>query len=84
MTDYVNELKLQLVLSGITVHADMCTPVQLLESGQVVIARVYHFATQLELELQAKLIAEDGNNFKYYQWVPDSGEGTMQLRCAVW
>jgi hypothetical protein len=82
MTDYVQQLKMQLTLSGMHVHEDMPAPVLLLESGQVVMARVYRFAP--ELEMQVKLISQDGDNFKYYQHVADTHEGLMQLRCAVW
>jgi hypothetical protein len=89
MNDYVQQLKMQLTLSGVHVHEDMPAlpaPVLLLESGQVVMARVYRFASKLDLGSQVKLISQDGDNFKYYQHVPmpDTGEGLMQLRCAVW
>lgn len=84
MNDYVQQLKMHLTLSGVHVHEDMPAPVQLLESGQVVMARVYCFAPELDLGSQVELISADGGNFKYYQHVTDTDEDLIQLRCAVW
>lgn len=84
MNDYVTQLKMHLTLSGIHVHEDMPAPLQLLESGEVVMARVYRFKPEMDLGMQVNLISQDGENFKYYQYMQDADGGLMQLRCAVW
>lgn len=83
MNDYVTQLKMHLTLSGIHVHEDMPAPLQLLESGEVVMARVYRFESELELELHVKRLSDTGKNFKYYQHIKGP-TGSLQLRCAVW
>lgn len=80
----IEDLKNYLKQTGNTVLPDMQHPVELLESGQVALAKVYALDPADSVETHAQILSADGSNFKFYQLIPEHDHSVMLLRCAVW